>query len=259
MLLSLKNLSMPFKKISWTFFILLISSQLQASNLEVDEILKKVDELYRSKTSFSKMEMIIQTPRWKRTMQMDIWTRGMDYTFVLVNYPKKDKGIATLKREQEMWNFFPKINKVIKVPPSMMMSSWMGSDFTNDDLVKESTLKEDYKSQLIDTENKLNYTIELIPKESVVTVWGKIIVVVDKKSYLPISQDFYDEKGVKVRTIIFKNFQTVNNKQIPMTMELIPLDKEKEGHKTIVNYKEMKFDLEISDSVFTRHNLQKRR
>lgn len=245
------------------YFLLLIFSSISftksALAVDLDDILKKTDELYRSKTSFAKMQMQIETPRWKRTMKMDIWTKGMDYTFVTVTYPVKDKGVSTLKREKDMWNFFPKINKVIKVPPSMMMSSWMGSDFTNDDLVKESSLRDDYEASLDENISENIYAITLVPKENVATVWGKIKIEIMKDKLIPLKQEFYDEKGIKVRIMTFSDVRKVGKRELPMKMELIPLTEEKKGHKTIISYEAIEFDLNIPESTFSRQNLQKRR
>ena len=155
-----------------------------------------------------------------------------------------------------MWNYFPKINKVIKVPPSMMMGSWMGSDFTNDDLVKENTKKNDYTSKII-KETDTEYHIELIPKKETVTVWGKIILKVEKKRTLPLAEDYYDEKGKLVRKIAFSKVKKVDVKEIPLKMILTPLTKE--GSKTIVEYTDIDFKTKIKDSFFSKRNLQKRR
>ena len=140
-----------------------------AASSQAKDLLKKVDELYRSDSAFATMEMEVVTPNWQRTMSLQSWSKGMDDTFIRILSPKKDRGVATLKLEEEMWNYFPKINKVIKVPPSMMMGSWMGSDFTNDDLVKEVSLVEDYEVSL--TETPTFYTLALIPKEGTETAW----------------------------------------------------------------------------------------
>ena len=113
----------------------------------VREVLRKVDDLYRGTTSRGKVEMTVETPDWKRSMNMKIWSEGMNKTFVVILSPAKDAGVATLRVNRDMWNFFPGINKTLKVPPSMMMGSWMGSDFTNDDLVKESTFLDDYDAR----------------------------------------------------------------------------------------------------------------
>ena len=132
-------------------FVMAQSSE-KLSDEKVLELVKKIDQIYRSKTSYAEFEMEIVTPRWQRTLSLDSWTEGTKKTFFRINEPKKEKGVATLRIENEMWNYLPKTNKVIKIPPSMMMSSWMGSDFTNDDLVKEFTLFEDYTYELIDFE-----------------------------------------------------------------------------------------------------------
>ncbi len=116
----------------------------------VQELIDEVDKLLRSESSYGDVEMTIVTPNWERTLRMDMWTRGMDETFVRVTSPAKDAGMATLRVDTEMWNYFPKIDKVMKIPSSMMMGSWMGSDFTNDDIVKESSLLDDYDSRLLE-------------------------------------------------------------------------------------------------------------
>jgi len=170
-------------------------------------LLKKMDELFRSKSSIAMMKMQIITPNWQRTLAMKSWTIGMDDTFIRVLSPRKDRGVATLKKGKDMWNFFPKINKVIKVPPSMMMGSWMGSDFTNDDLVREVSLVEEYQvSKSIEGEN---YRLTLIPKKETVTVWGKIEFIVNQQTLLPLEQSYYNEKGAKVRTMVFSNIRAI--------------------------------------------------
>jgi outer membrane lipoprotein-sorting protein len=144
------------------------------AEISVEDLLDRVDELYRSESSHAVLEMQIVTENWERTTKMEVWTRGMNDTRIKILSPRKDKGIKTLKLGNQMWNYFPKINKVLKVPPSMMMNSWMGSDFSNDDLVKENTLADNFISKLeahpADPE-KL-YFIVLSPKEDTVTVWG---------------------------------------------------------------------------------------
>jgi outer membrane lipoprotein-sorting protein len=238
------------------FILFFISTYAFAA--DVEGILDRVDRLYRSDTTFSSIEMNIKTPNWERTLKMDVWTRGLEYTFVVIESPPKDKGIATLKRKNSMWNYFPKINKVIKIPPSMMMSSWMGSDFTNDDLVKENTLRDDYKAKLT-LEDESKYYISLTPKKQTISIWGKIELIVDKNMLYPLKQIYYDENGEKIRTMVFTEVKKVSGKTIPMKMTLTPHTKEKEGHETVITYLDIKFDPEISESVFSRRNLQKRR
>jgi outer membrane lipoprotein-sorting protein len=217
-------------------------------------LLKKMDELFRSKSSISLMKMQIITPNWQRTLEMKSWTIGMDDTFIRVLSPRKDRGVATLKKDKEMWNFFPKINKVIKVPPSMMMGSWMGSDFTNDDLVREVSLVEEYQvSKSIEGEN---YRLTLVPKKETVTVWGKIEFIVNQQTLLPLEQSYYNEKGAKVRTMVFSNIKDFSGKKMPAVMTMMPLNKK--GHKTVIEYVEAEFDIDLGDNVFTLRNLQTR-
>ena len=229
------------------------------AQVDVDTIIKKVDELYRANTSQGEMEMTITTPNWERTMRMKMWTEGMKKTFITILSPKKDMGISTLRMDQEMWNFFPKINKVMKIPPSMMMGSWMGSDFTNDDLVKESTMIDDYTSTLITPANAEadKYYIQLVPKTNTASVWGKIIVTVLRDTYMPVTQEYYDEKGTKMRIMYFKEVKEMGGRTIPTVMELVPLNKE--NHKTLIKYISAEFDKPLGNDIFTLQNLQQTR
>ena len=223
----------------------------------LDTIIKRLDELYRSNTAYAEMEMTIETPHWERTLTMKCWSKGLEETFIVIETPRRERGISTLRKGNEMWNFFPKINKVMKVPPSMMMGSWMGSDFTNDDLVKESTRIKDYHARLIPGEDPACYHVEFTPRETTVSLWGKIITEIDKKSLLPVHETFYDEKDRKVRVLYFKEVKTFGTKTIPAVMELIPTTKE--NHKTIIRYTTAVFDTPLDKETFTLRNLQKKR
>ncbi len=217
-------------------------------------MLKKIDELYRSHSSISSMTMEIVTPNWQRSLKMEAWTIGMDDTFIRILTPKKDRGVATLKKEKEMWNYFPKINKVIKVPPSMMMGSWMGSDFTNDDLVREASLVEDYHVKLNSEGAAHHFT--LTPKQQTVTVWGRIEIRAHKDSLLPIEQAYFNEKGDKVRIMTFSEVKQFSGRMMPSVMTMTPLNKD--GHKTTIRYDDLQLDVDIEDDVFTLRNLKKR-
>jgi len=239
--------------------LFLLPSIAKAEDIDVDSIVEKIDKLYRSESSKGEMEMTIVSENWTRTLRMDIWSEGMDKTFIHVTYPKKDAGISTLRIKNEMWNFFPKINKVMKVPPSMMMSSWMGSDFTNDDIVKESSMIKDYDHRLITPAGSEPgyYYVELVPKKDIATVWAKIIIKARKEDYIPVLEEYYDEKGNKMRTMELSDIRVFSGKRIPAIMELVPLNKE--GNKTIVKYTHIQFNIPIDKDIFTLRNLQKRR
>jgi outer membrane lipoprotein-sorting protein len=235
-------------------FCLLLPTTSAIADNDAAALLVKMDELFRSKSSIATMKMQIVTPNWQRTLEMQSWTRGMDDTFIRVLSPRKDRGVSTLKIDKEMWNYFSKINKVIKVPPSMMMGSWMGSDFTNDDLVREVSLVKEYDvSKKTEAEN---YRLTLIPKENTVTVWGKIEFVVNQQSLLPLEQSYFNEKGDKVRTMVFSDIRDFNGKKMPAIMTMMPLNKT--GHKTVIEYVEAEFDVELPGNIFTLRNLQKR-
>src|SRR3989339_499858 len=152
----------------------------------------------------------------------------MNKTFIRIHSPKKDQGVATLRIGQEMWNYFPKVDKVMKVPPSMMMGSWMGSDFTNDDLVRESSYLDDYQVQYSSNQpsDPALLSIDLIPKETTASVWGRIEILLTREGWLPQSQTFYDEKGVAMRKMTLENLTRLGGKLIPTKMEITPLNKE---------------------------------
>jgi len=225
---------------------------------KAEKIVKKTDDLYRASTSEALVEMEIITPHWQRTLKMDTWSMGLDKTFIRILEPKKERGIATLRIGNEMWNFLPKTNKVIKIPPSMMMSSWMGSDFTNDDLVKEFTFLESYHFEMTTPENPEEGTlyVKCRPKEGLPIVWGYIIIAVREQGYMPLWQKYYDEKGKLMREAIFKDIKAFGKREIPSVMELIP--KTKEGNKTVLRYLEATFDTKIDEEIFTLRNLRKR-
>lgn len=201
--------------------------------------------------------MEIINPNWERTLRMNIWTETMKNTFIDVLYPNKEKGSGTLRKNSEMWNYFPKVGKVVKVPPSMMMSSWMGSDFNNDDLVKETTLTDNYTYKSISGLEQNYYYIELLPLKNTVTVWGKIVLTVQKNNQMPISEEYFDEKGTKIRTLNFSDYKQLGGRLIPTKLELVPTGKT--NQKTIIRYLAAKFDTSLPADTFTLINLQRKR
>ena len=226
---------------------------------DIEAVIKHIDQLYRSETNHADIEMHIVTPHWERTLAMTIWTQGMQKTFIRITAPKKEQGVATLRIGNEMWNYLPKTNKVMKIPPSMMMGSWMGSDFTNDDLVRESSMLKDYTYQFVTPEDASpdHLYVQLVPKEDSPIVWGKIVAAVQASDYIPVWQRFYDEKGNLMRVMNFKEIKTFAGKTLPSVMEMLPQNKE--GHKTVVRWLNATFDSEIDGKIFTRRNLQRRR
>ncbi|MCM2323387.1 MAG: outer membrane lipoprotein-sorting protein [Oligoflexia bacterium] len=234
--------------------IFAVNAALAASQPEAVALLEEVDRMYRTDSSEAEMVMKVVTPDWSREIRLRAWSQGMKKTFIRILEPKKDEGIATLRLDREMWNYFPKINKVVKVPPSMMMGSWMGSDFTNDDLVHETSLVEEYDVTMV-SEAK-THVLTVIPKANTATVWGKILITIDRASGLPVEQLYFDEKGKQVRVMHFKDVREFGGRKLPAVMELVPLGKE--GHRTTVTYVRAAFNKPVDSAVFSLRNLQKR-
>ncbi|MEA2031446.1 MAG: outer membrane lipoprotein-sorting protein [candidate division Zixibacteria bacterium] len=228
------------------------------TDIDVEQLIKEIDELYRSSTSYTELEMEIITPHWQRTLAMYGWSKGKDKTFIRITSPRKEKGIATLRVDNEMWNYLPKTNKIMKIPPSMMMGAWMGSDFTNDDLVKESSLLEDYTFKLIHPDSAIEGMIYIncIPREDLAVVWGNIVIIVRESNHLPVTQEYYDEKGKLMRVMNYSNIKELGGRTIPSVLEMVP--QTKEGHKTIIRYLKAEFNINLSDDTFTLRNLRSR-
>ncbi len=227
---------------------------------DIYDLVNTIDKLYRSDTSEASVVMKITTPHWERSLELDLWSKGMDETFIIVRSPKKDRGIATLRKLKEMWNYFPKVDKIIKVPPSLMMSSWMGSDFTNDDLVRESSYLQDYTpSYLYDPDTPDGHAlVSLRAKAEAVTVWEEIRMLVHLLDYIPLEYAYYDEHGEKIRVMTFDDVQEMGGKKIPTRMEMLPLTEDKQGNITVITYTSAQFNHHIPNDVFSLRNLRKK-
>lgn len=234
--------------------------QTSQTTIKIDELIHHIDKLWRGETSRASMTMTVKTQRYKRSMTMEAWSRGKDYSLVVIRNPIKDKGIATLKVKENIWNYLPKINRVTKVPSSMMSGSWMGSHFTNDDLVKESTFEDDFDSS-ISFQGKRDgmaiYEMTSIPKENAAVVWGKVVMQIEQKTLAPHRALYYDEEGLLVRTMTFDQPRIIDNRTVPMRLTLQPEDKPEES--TVIVYNDIILNIPISDSFFSLQNLQKRR
>jgi len=189
---------------------------------------------------------------------MKSWSKGDDYFLIYITAPAKDKGQVFLKRKKEMWNWVPSIERMIKIPPSMMMQSWMGSDFTNDDLVKQSSIVNDYSHKLLGEEtirDQVCYKIELIPYPDAPVVWGKIISWITKEGFNFWKSEYYDEDGFLVNIETASDLKDFGDRTLPSRMEIIPADEE--GKKTILLFKQMEFNKPIDDSFFTQQNMKR--
>jgi len=239
-------------------FLLLNSITISAQTLSATDIIRKADEKFNGeKSSIMVMSMTIIRPTWQRTVEFKNWSLGREYAMTLVTAPAKDANQTFLKRGTEMWSWNPSISRLIKLPPSMMSQGWMGSDYTNDDILKESSVVNDYNHEIIGEENvgdRLCYKIKMLAKEEAAVVWGSQLRWIDKKEFLVMKAELYDEEGTLVRTETGSEIKTMDGRTIPSRMELIPADEP--GNKTIVNIKEIKFNVQILESFFSQQNMK---
>ena len=228
-------------------------------DLSPKEIIRKADEKFNGElTSTSIMAMTIVRPTWERTIEFKNWTSGREYALTLITSPAKDKGQSFLKRQQEMWNWNPTISRLIKLPPSMMSQGWMGSDYTNDDILKESSVVNDYDHEIVGEEEydgRICYKINMVAKEDAAVIWGHQLRWIDKKDFLFLKSELYDEDGYLVRTELGSEIKTMDGRLIPTRIELIPA--EEEGQMTIIEMKEMKFNEPIEESFFSQQNMKR--
>lgn len=216
------------------------------------EIVKRADEKMRGTTM--QAEMIIRTvrPSWTREIALKVWIKSTHYSMILIQSPQKDEGITFLKRQKEVWNWMPVLERTIKLPPSMMSQSWMGTDFTNDDLVKESSILEDYDHSILgDTTigDRSCYRIQMLPKPEAAVVWGKLIICIDKKDFLELNTLFYDEEGELINIMNSYDIKLMDNRVIPTRFEMIPMDKK--NQKTVMIYKQIFYNRPIDNSFFS--------
>lgn len=239
----------------WVFALLVLTESFFGQTAE--EIIKDADEKFRGKSSYTEMTINIIRPKWSKEMKMKAWSKDTKYSVSVVISPAKEKGIVFLMRDKEVWNYLPTIDRIIKFPPSMMLQNWMGTDLTNDDLVKQSSMITDYNKKIISEEEKEGYTcwkIELTPKENAAVVWGKIIIWVDKMEYMQMQTDFYDEDGFLVNQMIASDVKTFSGKKLPSKLKIVPL--EKPGQSTVITYKKWEFDISIPARYFTTNYMK---
>ncbi|KPK83162.1 MAG: hypothetical protein AMS25_00730 [Gemmatimonas sp. SM23_52] len=221
------------------------------------DIIDQVDRILRGESSHGIATMEVVTENWERSITMEVWSLGTEYALVRITAPRSEEGMATLKAGDDIWNYLPRVDRTIKIPASLMMGSWMGSHFTNDDIVKESRLIEDYD---------IDYSFEgerdgvevweflLTPKPEAAVVWGRIEYQVRKHDLMPTWARYYDEDGELVRTLTFSDFRVMSGRLVPAVMDLRPQDKP--GERTKVRYGSLEFDIDIGRSFFSLRALR---
>jgi outer membrane lipoprotein-sorting protein len=249
---------MKGKLLTYLVFILGYMPCLYAQNMTATEIIRNADEKFNGeKSGYTVMSMTIVRPTWKRTLEFKSWSLGRDYALALITSPAKDAGQTFLKRKAEMWSWNPAISRLIKLPPSMMSQGWMGSDYTNDDILKESSVVKDYTHEITGEESigeRVCYKIKMVAKEDAAVVWGHQIRWIDKKDMLLLKAELYDEDGSLVRTEKGSEIKEMDGRLIPTRLELIPA--EEKDNKTIVEIKEIRFNITINENFFSQQNMK---
>lgn len=243
-------------KATLTLTIVLLCGLLNAQT--ATDIIKKSEELVRGKSSKADITIQINRPRWSREIRMKSWSLGTDYAMTYIMEPAKEKGTVMLKIDKEVWNWIPSIERSVKLPPSMMMQSWMGTDFTNDDLVKQSSILVDYTHKIVGDSTILGRKctkIALTPKEGAPVVWGKILIWVDTENYLQLRSEMYDEDEFLINIMSAKKIGEFDGRTFVTEMEMLPV--EKPGNATVLIYNNLEFDIEIEKSFFTTQNMRR--
>jgi len=235
------------------------SNTMLAQAISATDIVRKADEKFNGeKSGYSVMSMTIVRPAWQRTIEFKNWTLGRDYALTLITAPSKEAGQTFLKRATEMWSWNPSISRLIKLPPSMMSQGWMGSDYTNDDILKESSVVTDYIHEIIGEESiggLLCYKIKMTARENASIVWGKQIRWIDKKDFLVLKVELYDEDGYLVRTETGSDIKIMGGRSITSKIELVP--QEEPENRTLLEIREIKFNIPIEESFFSQQNMKR--
>jgi len=230
-----------------------------AEPLDIQAYLNEIDDMWRGTSSKASITMHVKTAHYERKMKMKAWSKGKEKSLIRIMKPLKEKGTVTLKSGDDIYTYLPKTDRTIRLSSGMMMGSWMGSHFTNDDLVKESRLLDDYRAHKAaerTVEGRHVIDIQLTPKEDAAVVWGKIVTSFDTDRRVPLRHTYYDEDGAVVRTMTFSNFETVQKKLRPLTMRIVPAEEPEEFTEII--YNSLSFGEQIKDSFFSLGRLKRR-
>lgn len=240
--------------------LLLLGLGLGASAAAADptaaELLNRVDDFARGDSSHAVMRMTVKTKRYERSMEMEAWSKGTERSLIRILSPAKDKGVATLKVDDNIWNYLPKVDRTMKVPAGMMSGSWMGSHISNDDLVKDNRLSEDFTYQITQKPggDQGHWEVEAVPKPDAAIVWGKVVASVHP-DLQPRDVRYYDEDGVLVRTMSFHDVQEFDGVRLPARMRVEPA--EDPGEYTEITYTSLDFDVALDDAAFGLQALRK--
>lgn len=226
--------------------------------LDLERAITRFEDLYRSTSSVAEMELTIVKPRRTQRLQMKTWTLGRDKALIVVQEPPRDRGTATLKVDDNLWNYLPRIKRTIRIPPSMLTASWMGSDFTNDDLVRESSFLDDYTYELVGrSESPPGWEVRFEAKPDLVGLWSRFDLIMSEDGEIPLAARYYDRKGQLARILEWDDVREMDGRRLPTRMTLTPQDEE--GQQTIMTYLSLDFDVDVPESTFSLMTLEQQR
>lgn len=228
----------------------------QSSLPDVERVMDHIDDLYRSTSSYSRMRMTVKRERGDRVLELEAWSRGDDEALIVIRAPAREAGTATLRTEDGLWNYAPRADRLIRIPTGLLSEAWMGSHFTNDDLVRETSYLDDYDAALstVVRDGSPFLQATLTPKPDAPVVYSQLVFLITPQDWIPLRAEYYDE-GEVIRSMIFEDVQTVAGRRIPMTMILQPTDEPDE--RTVVEYLELDLDIPVDASLFTRQGLRR--
>ena len=239
-------------------FLFSVAVNLPAQDLTAVEIVQKSIDLINGRTNQGETQMTIVRPKYERTIAMKSWSLGSDYFMIYITEPARDKGQVFMKRGKDMWNWMPSVSRMVKIPSSMMAQSWMGSDFTNDDLVKMNSLEKDYTQKILG-EDEIGglpcYKIELIPRPESPVVWGKVVIWIAKDHWYQMQTEFFDEDMKIVNRMESSEITQFGDRKLPAKMVMTPVNKK--GQKTIIVTRKMEFDVDLDDDFFSQQNMKR--
>jgi len=223
---------------------------------DVTQVMDYIDDLYRAQSSYSRMRMTVVRERGTRELEMESWSKGDDEALIVIRAPAREAGAATLRTDEGLWNYAPRADRLIRIPTGLLSESWMGSHFTNDDLMRETSYLDDYDAE-IGTEERGGVTYlkaTLIPKPDAPVVYSALVFLITPGDWIPVRSEYYDD-GDMIRAMDFDQIQTIAGKQIPMRMTILPTDEPTE--RTVIEYLELELDIPVDDQLFTRQGLRR--
>ncbi|MBI5622985.1 MAG: outer membrane lipoprotein-sorting protein [Elusimicrobia bacterium] len=254
----------------------LLAAAPASAELSVGEIVDRANKALRGDSSHARVSMTITTPSWERTLEIEGWNRDRRMALIVVHSPPKERGDATLRRGNEMWLWMPRAERTVKIPANMMHSSWQGSDFTYEDMVKADSIVKDYEHRILRRSSepltegeaarlgaavsaRLVYLIEALPKPDAPVVWGKVLftAAVYGDEVVALKEEDYSERGELIRTITLAEVGRVDGRLVPLKLECRPA--RRPGQSTVLRYRKLEFDLELKDSFFSLKELQRKR